>query len=69
MTQQHLAGTHIGLGLRGSSQRLIQCLTWCLPSQGLPRAVIKLRRHIVEVTLRNRLEVGSAGKVLAQQPR
>ena len=58
---------HKRLGLRGSTQRLIQCLTWCLPFQGLSRSFVEFSSHTVEVTLRNGFEVGAPGEILAQQ--
>lgn len=58
----------IGLGLRGSSQQLVECLGWCHPAEGLSRAFVELGGDGVECCLVEGCEVAALGEVLAQEP-
>src|SRR5438477_12318979 len=53
--------------LRGSSQRLVECLGWCHPAEGLSRSTVELGGNVVEVGLGVQGEVAALGEVLTQQ--
>ena len=57
----------IGDGFRGSVPRLVECLCWPLPAEGLSRTSVEFGGYVVDFGLGDVAKAAVAWEVLAQQ--